>query len=221
MCVWEESQTWMNKNLMAAFVDCRWEWSRFSRNITSVLGFQLYQNQCFHFLKENTNGKHLKKLYTHVLLLFVDMILRSLLLGLWTDLLWGWRHWFPWRTGSQHQLKDLPTVVASGCSLIPLFLCFPCFSSTCDGLPFLTWLCVLAVIISCLQLSAGEKLLLIWSSGNKVTLCLLCLLSWYIVLFSAQHSGQRHVETLGCGGFCLLLSPKRAGGAEQGRSVCH
>lgn len=40
-------------------------------------GFQLYQNRCFHFLKENTNGKHLHKLYTHVRLLFVDMILKS------------------------------------------------------------------------------------------------------------------------------------------------
>lgn len=79
--------------------------AHFSRSVTSLLGFQLYHNQCFHFLKENTNGKHLKKLYTHVLLLFVDMILKSLLLGLWTDLLWGWRHRFPWRTGSQHQLK--------------------------------------------------------------------------------------------------------------------
>lgn len=68
---------------MTVFVDC----CRFRRSITSALGFLLYQNRCFHFLKEKANGKHLKELQDHVPLLFVDMILVSLLLGLSADLL--------------------------------------------------------------------------------------------------------------------------------------
>lgn len=146
-----------------------------------------------------------------MLLLFVDMILKSLLLGLWTDLLWGWRHWFPWRTGIQHQPKDLPTVVASGCSLIPLFWCCSCFSSACDGLPFLTWLCVylLWLFLACSSL-AGEKLLLIWSLQEQSNVVFA--LSSELIHCSFLSPAFRSASCRNSGMWWILPSPLPEGG---------